>query len=113
MRWCLRSKIEKATVTQANPEQAGGIIIDAALINKAGFWPGEKVLVVNDASDVRLQAYVLAGPKGSGVISINSPAGQAIVAGDKITIMGFELSTEPLTPTAIQVDDHNHFLRYL
>lgn len=113
MRWCLRSKIEKATVTQASPEQAGSITIDEALIKKAGFWPGEKVFVVNDASDMRLQAYIVSGPKGSGVISINSPAGQAIVAGDKITIMGFELSAEPLTPTAIQVDEHNYFVRYL
>lgn len=113
MRWCLRSKIDKATVTQASPEQAGSITIDAALINKAGFWPGERVLIINEASDVPLLAHIVSGPKGSGVISLNSPAAQAIVAGDKITIMGFELSSEPLTPTTIQVDQQNHFVRYL
>jgi aspartate 1-decarboxylase len=101
MRWCLRSRIDKATVTQASPEYAGSITLDETLINKAGFWPGEKVLVVNDASGVRLQVYIVPGPKGSGVIGLNSPVEQAIVAGDKITIMGFELSAEPLTPTKI------------
>ena len=111
MRWQLRSKIHKATVTQANLEYIGSITIDEGLIEKAGLWPGEKVLVVSNTSGARLETYVITGPKGSGVICMNGAAAHLISAGDEIIIMGFELSAEPLEPTMILVDELNRFIQ--
>ena len=113
MRWQLRSKIHKATVTQADLDYIGSITIDEALIEKAGLWPGEKVLVVSNTSGARLETYVIKGAKGSGVICMNGAAAHLISAGDEIIIMGFELTNEPLEPTLVLVDELNRFMRYL
>jgi aspartate 1-decarboxylase len=113
MRWQLRSKIHKATVTQANLDYIGSITIDEALIEKTGLWPGEKVLVVSNTSGARLETYVIVGPRGSGVICMNGAAAHLISAGDEIIIMGFELSAEPLEPTMILVDELNRFVKQL
>lgn len=50
MRWQLHSKIHKATVTRANLAYIGSVTIDEQLIELAGLWPGEKVLVVSSTS---------------------------------------------------------------
>ena len=113
MRSQLRSKIHKATVTQANLDYIGSITIDEELIEKVGLWPGEKVLVVSNTSGARLETYVIVGPAGSGVICMNGAAAHLISAGDEIIIMGFELSAEPIEPTMILVDELNRFVKYL
>lgn len=113
MRWLLRSKIHKAMVTQANLDYIGSITIDEELIEKAGLWPGERVLVVSNTSGARLETYVIVGPRGSGRICMNGAAAHLISAGDEIIIMGFELSEEPLDPTMILVDELNRFVKYL
>ena len=113
MRWVLRSKIHKATVTEANVDYIGSITIDSDLIERVGFWPGEKVLVVSNTTGRRLETYVIVGEKGSGVICMNGAAAHVIKAGEEIIIMGFELSAEPLVPKIILVDRANRFLRYL
>jgi aspartate 1-decarboxylase len=113
MRWQLRSKIHKATVTQANLDYVGSITIDEALIEKAGLWPGEKVLVVSNTSGARLETYVIVGQRGSGVICMNGAAAHLISAGDEIIIMGFELATDVIDPTMILVDELNRFVQYL
>ncbi len=113
MRWLLRSKIHNATVTDANVAYIGSITIDEELIERAGLWIGEKVLVVSNTSGARLETYVIAGPRGSGVISMNGAAAQLIKAGEQIIIMGFELTDQPLTPHVILVDEANHFVRNL
>jgi aspartate 1-decarboxylase len=61
MRSVLRSKIHKATVTEANLEYIGSITIDEDLIEKVGLWPGEKVMVVSNTSGARLETYVIKG----------------------------------------------------
>ncbi|MCB0195921.1 MAG: aspartate 1-decarboxylase, partial [Anaerolineae bacterium] len=68
MRWIMRSKIHKATVTQADLEYIGSITIDETLVEKAGLLPGEKVLVVSNSSGARLETYVIVGEKDSGII---------------------------------------------
>lgn len=109
----MRSKIHKATVTQADLKYVGSITIDETLIEKVGLLPGEKVLVVSNSSGVRLETYVITGEKDSGVICINGAAAHLIKAGEEIIIMGFELTNEPVEPTVILVDEHNKFLKYL
>jgi hypothetical protein len=61
MRFVLRSKIHKAKVTDSNLNYIGSITIDQDLIEKAGFFPGEKVLVVSNTSGARLETYVMIG----------------------------------------------------
>jgi aspartate 1-decarboxylase len=113
MRWLMRSKIHKATVTDANVEYIGSITIDEDLIEKSGLWPGEKVLVASNTSGARLETYVLTGEKNSGIICLNGAAAHLIKAGEEIIIIGFELSDEPLTPKVVLVDNNNKFLKYL
>ena len=113
MRWLLRSKIHRATVTEANVEYVGSITIDRDLIEKAGLWPGEKVLVVSNTTGERLETYVIAGKRGSGEICMNGAAALVIKPGEEIIVMGFELTAEPIVPAIILVDKANKFLKKL
>jgi aspartate 1-decarboxylase len=113
MRWVLRSKIHNATVTEANVAYVGSITIDRDLIERAGLWPGEKVLIVSNTSGNRLETYVITGESGSGEICMNGAAALLIQTGEEVIIMGFELVSEPITPTIILVDKKNKFTKYL
>ncbi len=113
MRWVLRSKIHKATVTDANVAYVGSITIDEELIERVGLWPGEKVLVVSNTSGARLETYVIAGERGSGVINMNGAAAHLIKRGEEIIIIGFELTERPIVPRQILVDRDNRFVRDL
>jgi len=113
MRWVLRSKIHKATVTEANLNYIGSITIDELLIEKAGFWPGEKVLVVDNNNGARLETYVIPGKKESGIICMNGASAHLIKQGHEIIIMGFELADKPVKAKNILVDSQNKFVKYL
>lgn len=113
MRFVLRSKIHKARVTDANLEYIGSITIDEDLIEKAGFWPGEKVLVVSNTTGARLETYIIKGERESGTICMNGASAHLIKKGEEIIIMGFELSDKPIEATNILVDDRNRFLKFL
>jgi len=113
MRWVLRSKIHRATVTDANLNYIGSITIDEELIYKAGFWPGEKVLVVSNTSGARLETYVIIGKRNSGIICMNGAASHLIKPGEEIIVMGFELTGKPIKPKNILVDKDNKFVRFL
>ena len=113
MRFLLRSKIHKASVIEADPNYIGSITVDEDLIEKAGFWPGEKVLVVSNTSGARLETYIISGERNSGVICMNGAASRLIKRGEEIIIMGFELSDKIIQPTNILVDKNNKFLKYL
>ncbi len=113
MRTLIRSKIHKATVTDANLNYIGSITIDRDLIQKADLWPGEKVMVVSNTTGARLETYVIEGEAGSGCICINGAAAHLIHPGEEIIIMAFEITDQPIQPTFVLVDEHNRFLRYL
>jgi aspartate 1-decarboxylase len=113
MRWILRSKIHKATVTEANLKYVGSITVDADLVRKVGLLPGEKVLIVSNTSGARLETYVIEGEPGSGVVCMNGAAAHLVKAGEEIIIMGFELTNEPIDSKAILVDEKNQFVRFL
>lgn len=113
MRLLLRSKIHKATVTGADVSYVGSITIDEELMEKAGFWAGEKVQVVSNTSGARLETYAIAGERGSGIIQINGAAAHLIKAGEEIIIMGYELTESPIIARSILVDEQNKFVRYL
>jgi aspartate 1-decarboxylase len=113
MRWLLRSKIHKATVTEADLNYIGSITIDADLLDKVGLWEGEKVLITSNTSGARLETYTIPGARGSGIICMNGASAHLIKAGEEIIIMGYEMTDGPVTPTAILVDEKNAFVRYL
>lgn len=113
MRWMLRSKIHKATVTEANLSYIGSITVDTDLLDKVGLWEGEKVLITSNTSGARLETYIILGEAGSGAICMNGAAAHLIKAGEEIIIMGFELASEPVQATSILVDRNNRFVRYL
>lgn len=70
----LKSKIHRVTVTEANLSYIGSITIDTDLIEAANILPGEKVQIVNNNNGARLETYVIAGERGSGVICLNGAA---------------------------------------
>jgi len=113
MRWVLRSKIHKATVTEANLAYEGSITIDEALVERSGLWHGERVLVVSNTTGVRLETYVISGERDSGVICMNGASAHLIKKGEEIIIMGFELSGRKIKPKNILVDKQNRFVRFL
>ncbi len=113
MRWLLRSKIHKAIVTEADLNYIGSITIDQELVEMAGFWPGEKVLVVSNTSGARLETYVIAGERHSGIICMNGASAHLIKKGEEVIVMGFELTDQPITPKSVLLGPGNKFLRWL
>ena len=94
MRWVMRSKIHKAIVTQADLNYVGSITIDQNLLDAAGLWPGEKVLVVSNTSGARLETYTIAGERGHGDVCVNGAAARLVHAGDRVTGFGFATRSE-------------------
>ena len=113
MRWLMRSKIHKATVTQADLNYVGSITIDEDLLDAVGLWPGEKVLVVSNTSGARLETYTIAGARKSGEICVNGAAAHLIGKGEEIIIVGFELTPEQIKPKVILTRDRNRNFEYL
>lgn len=113
MRCVLRSKIHKATVTEANVEYVGSITIDEGLLEKVNLWAGEKVLVVSNATGARLETYVMVGERDSGIVCMNGASAHLIKKGEEIIVMGFEYTDKPVESKKILVDEHNRFLRFL
>lgn len=106
-----KSKIHRATVTEANLNYMGSITIDAALLEAAGILPHEKVQVVNNNNGARLETYVIAGPRGSGVICLNGAAARLVQPGDTVIIIAYALLTPEeaaaFRPTVVMVDGQN------
>lgn len=113
MRWMLRGKIHRATVTQTRLDYEGSITVDADLIEKAGIWIGEKVYIANVDNGNRFETYVLEGERGSGIIALNGAAAHLCGVGDKIIIMGYELTDEPIQAKVLLVDSDNRVAREL
>lgn len=113
MRWVLRSKIHNATVTEANLHYIGSITIDEDLTEKIGLWIGEKVLVVDNTNGARLETYVIAGKRSSGIICMNGAAAHLVKKDDEIIIIGFELTDKQIKPKIILVDKKNRFVKFL
>lgn len=107
----MKSKIHKATVTEANLNYVGSITIDRDLMDAADILENEKVQVVNNNNGARLETYVIPGAPGSGVICLNGAAARLVQVGDVVIIMTYALiSSEEVAghvPQVILVDDHN------
>ncbi len=89
----LRSKIHRATVTEASVDYIGSITIDEDLMDASGLIHGESVLVADLTDGARFETYVIPGPRGSGVICINGAAARLVTVGDLVIIMAFAYVT--------------------
>jgi aspartate 1-decarboxylase len=111
LREMLKSKIHRATVTQADLHYVGSITIDSDLLKAADLLPGEKVDVVDINNGARLSTYTIAGPAGSGVIGINGAAARLVAPGDLVIIISYaHLSQDALVdyqPSIVFVDEFN------
>ena len=111
MRWMLRSKIHRATVTDANLDYQGSITIDQDLIDRSGLVIGERVTVAVVDNGNRLETYVIPGPRGKGDICLNGAAAHLAKPGMKVIIMGYELADGPIEQHIVFVDSSNRIVR--
>lgn len=84
-----KSKIHRATVTEANLNYMGSISIDEDLLDAAQIYEGERVQVLNVNNGERLETYVIKGERGSGIISINGAAARKMGEGDLVIIISY------------------------
>ena len=113
MRIFLRSKLHKATVTEARLDYVGSVTIDRDLMEQADILPFEKVLIVDTTNGARLETYAIVGERGSGCICINGAAAHLVRPGDEVIIMTFEMLPAPRTPTVILLGPGNRVVRKL
>jgi aspartate 1-decarboxylase len=113
LRAICKSKIHRATVTEANVDYIGSIAIDSDLLERVDIIPGEKVAVWNVNNGERIETYALPAPAGSGSVIVNGAAARRFQAGDKIIVVAFELTDEPVQPRMILVDERNRFVDWL
>lgn len=106
----MKSKIHRATVTEANRDYVGSITVDASLIEAANMREYEQVQVVDVDNGNRFVTYVIKGKENSGVICLNGAAARKVSVGDKVIIMSYgflEKTDVDPKPTVVLVDDSN------
>jgi aspartate 1-decarboxylase len=108
-----KSKIHRATVTEANIDYVGSITIDQHLMALTGIYPNERVHVWNLTNGYRLETYAISAASGSGTICLNGAAAHHAAPGDKVIIAAFCWTDEEIEPRMILVDEHNRFLSHL
>ncbi|MDR6224456.1 aspartate 1-decarboxylase [Desmospora profundinema] len=94
LRNMMKSKIHRATVTEANLNYVGSVTIDEDLMEKVDIWPNEKVQIVNNNNGARLETYVIPGPRGSGTICLNGAAARLVQPGDTVIIISYAMMDE-------------------
>ncbi len=111
LREILKSKIHRATITDANLNYEGSITIDPVLMKLSNLSEWEKVQVVDINNGARFETYCIAGKPESGVICINGAAARLVHIGDLAIIMAYTWLTEAemvaFQPKIIQVDEKN------
>jgi len=114
LRMMHKSKIHRATVTDANLNYLGSITIDEELMEAADILPNERVQVVNNNNGERLETYVIAGKRGSGVICLNGAAARKAQRGDTVIIISYALmdesETREVSPKVVLVDEDNQIV---
>ncbi|HET6652786.1 MAG TPA: aspartate 1-decarboxylase [Nocardioides sp.] len=89
LRTMMKSKIHRATVTQADLHYVGSVTVDEDLLDAADLLPGELVHIVDISNGARLETYTIAGERGSGVIGINGAAARLVQPGDLVILIGY------------------------
>ena len=111
LRTMMKSKIHRATVTQADLHYVGSVTVDEDLLDAADLLAGELVHIVDITNGARLETYTIAGERGSGVIGINGAAARLVHPGDLVILIGYgQMTTEEAKayqPSVVFVDADN------
>lgn len=111
----LKSKIHRATVTDANLNYEGSITIDEDLIDAANMFVNEKVAVLNINNGERFETYIIPGERGSGIICLNGAAARKVQKGDLVIILSYAIlpleEAKKLRPTIINVEEQTNRIR--
>ncbi|MCW2946918.1 MAG: aspartate 1-decarboxylase [Actinoallomurus sp.] len=113
-RTMFKSKIHRATVTQADLHYVGSITVDQDLMDAADLLPGEQVQIVDIDNGARLETYLIPGPRGTGVIGINGAAARLVQPGDLVIIMSYAAMSDEearsFEPKVVHVDRGNRIV---
>jgi aspartate 1-decarboxylase len=107
----MKSKIHRATVTQADLHYVGSVTVDEDLLDAADLLPGELVHIVDVTNGARLETYTIKGDRGSGVVGVNGAAARLVHPGDIVILIAYaQLETaeaRSLEPSVVFVDAAN------
>lgn len=111
----MKSKIHRATVTNADLNYVGSITIDEALLEAANILPYEKVQVVNNNNGARFETYAIAGKRESGVVCVNGAAARLVQVGDILIIISYAwvdaAEMKDYQPRVVLVDEKNRIIK--
>lgn len=111
IRTMFKSKIHRATVTEADLHYVGSVTVDADLLDAADLLPGELVHIVDITNGARLETYTIAGERGSGVVGINGAAAHLVHPGDLVILMSYaqveDAEARTMIPRVVHVDGAN------
>ncbi|NRQ48579.1 aspartate 1-decarboxylase [Aeromicrobium stalagmiti] len=111
IRTMMKSKIHRATVTQADLHYVGSVTVDQDLLDAANLLPGELVHIVDIDNGARLETYTIAGERGSGVIGINGAAAHLVHPGDLVILIAYaqmeDAEARAFEPSVVFVDADN------
>jgi aspartate 1-decarboxylase len=114
IRTMLKSKIHRATVTQADLHYVGSVTVDSDLLDAADLLPGEKVAIVDVTNGARLETYVIPGDRGTGIIGINGAAAHLVHPGDLVILIAYaqmdEAEAKAYAPRVVHVDADNRII---
>ncbi|MEU2242910.1 aspartate 1-decarboxylase [Streptomyces sp. NPDC018338] len=114
IRTIFKSKIHRATVTQADLHYVGSVTVDAELMEAADLLPGELVHIVDIDNGARLETYVIEGERGSGVIGINGAAAHLVHPGDLVILISYaqveDAEARAFRPRVVHVDADNRIV---
>ena len=115
MRIMMKSKIHRATVTQADLDYVGSVTIDADLLDAADLLEGEQVAIVDITNGARIETYVIPAQRGTGVIGINGAAAHLVHPGDLVIIMSYAVLSDAearaMKPRVVHVDEKNRVVK--
>ncbi|WP_053640398.1 MULTISPECIES: aspartate 1-decarboxylase [unclassified Streptomyces] len=114
LRTLFKSKIHRATVTQADLHYVGSVTVDVELMEAADLLPGELVHIVDIDNGARLETYVIEGERGSGVIGINGAAAHLVHPGDLVILISYaqveDAEARTFVPRVVHVDGENRIV---
>ena len=114
IRTMLKSKIHRATVTQADLHYVGSVTVDKDLMDAADLLAGERVAIVDVTNGARLETYVIPGVRGSGVIGINGAAAHLVHPGDLVILISYaqmdDETARQYVPSVVHVDADNRVI---
>jgi len=115
MRIMMKSKIHRATVTQADLHYVGSVTIDSDLMEAADLLEGEQVAIVDVTNGARIETYAIAGEAGSGMIGINGAAAHLVSPGDVVIIISYaamdDSEARTFEPMIVHVDEENRIVK--